>query len=129
MQSKYLLIAIAAFAVATTDVHAYVESEELDRLGFTPVQIEALAEARELKNRGEANKARNVLFKAGIDEEKIVALRELRNSKQKSISESVNDNDYNAFLKAIKTTPLVDIINDENEFQHFRYIHDQHNKK
>ena len=49
MQSKSLLIAIAAFAVTTTGVQAYGGTKILNRAGLSENQIEAIEEARELK--------------------------------------------------------------------------------
>ncbi len=74
---KALLIAIAAFAVTATGVQAYVGNEQLNKAGFSEQQIQALVQARELKSQGEIDKARDVLLKAGFDEEKVANLREV----------------------------------------------------
>ncbi len=77
MKSKSLLIAVAAFAVTATGVQAHVGIGQLSRAGFTTNQIEAFSEARELRAKGEVEKARDVLLDAGVDEKKLNTLRKI----------------------------------------------------
>lgn len=68
MQSKSLLIAIAAFAATAGSVQAYGGSELLQKAGLTAVQISAFETAREKRQAGDMTGARDVLVEAGVDE-------------------------------------------------------------
>lgn len=120
MQSKSLLIAIAAFAVTATGAQAYVGTSQLQKAGFTTVQIEALLEARELKAQGEDKKARDKLLEAGVDEEKMKKLRLLSHHSHKKLHEVVLSGDYEAFKEMVRDTPLNDIITSKENFEQFK---------
>ncbi len=124
MQSKSLLIAIAAFAVTASGAQAYIGSTSL----LSSNQVAAFAEARELKEKGEVVKARDVLIKAGIDEETISDLRKANKESRQAIKVAVTDNDYAAFKLAAANSPLIDIITTEEDFQLFRQAHELHGK-
>jgi hypothetical protein len=74
MQSKSFLIAVAAFALTATSVHAHVGQDLLKEAGLNEKQIEAFAEARELKKSGKITKARDVLVEAGVTEDTLKAI-------------------------------------------------------
>lgn len=124
MQSKSLLIAIAAFAVTATGAQAYIGTEQLNRAGFSENQIEAFSEARELRLKGEKEKARDVLLKAGVDQEKLENLRKVSHTSHQALRSAIENTDYEAFKKAIIGTPLADIINTEADFLYFKEAHD-----
>jgi len=73
MQSKALLIAVAAFAVTATGVHAFGDTL-LTKAGLNQEQITAVHEARELKKAGDFVAARDLLADAGITEDEIRAI-------------------------------------------------------
>jgi hypothetical protein len=123
MQSKSLLIAIAAFAVTATGAQAYIGNEQLNRAGFSLTQIEALNEARELKSKGETEKARDVLLEAGVDEDKLDNLRKVSHNSHYRIHKAVIEDNYNDFKVAIEGTPLADIITTKDDFEYFRQAH------
>lgn len=88
VQSKSLLIAIAAFALTTNGALAY-SGEVLERAGLTESQRNAFETARELRANGDNEKARDVLVDAGIDTSVIERVRtvvstELQNQKDVS---------------------------------------------
>jgi hypothetical protein len=87
-------------------------------------QQAAFAEARELKEKGEIEKARDVLVKAGIDEETISTLRKANKNSRNVISAAVEENDYEAFREAAKNSPLLDIITTKSDFELFVKAHD-----
>jgi len=124
MHSKSLLIAIAAFAVTASGVHAYVGNKHLNKAGFSQHQIEALAEARELKSQGEVEKARDLLLKVGVDEKKLEALRKISHKSHRELHEAVENSDFEGFRKAIVGTPLEDIVVTEDDFKLFKEAHD-----
>lgn len=68
MKSKPFLIAIAAFAVTATGAQAFGGTAVLERAGLTNRQIAAFEIAREKREAGDKEGARDVLFDAGIDE-------------------------------------------------------------
>ncbi len=61
MQSKSLLIAIAAFAVTATGVQAYGGMKILEKAGLSEEQISAFETARELRQSGDIAGARDAL--------------------------------------------------------------------
>lgn len=123
MQSKSLLIAIAAFAVTATGAQAYIGTEQLSRAGFTSHQIEAFSEARELKAKGQVEKARDVLLEAGVDEKKLNTLRKVSHDTHHKLYLSIKHDDYESFKTAVAGTPLDDIITTEIDFTQFRQAH------
>lgn len=124
MQSKSLLIAIAAFAVTATSAQAYVGTRYLQAAGLTTTQQAALEEARTLRRQGETEKAKNVLLEAGLDDEAMEALREAMRASREAMHDAVEAEDYEAFKEAIEGTPLADLITTEADFKQFVKAHE-----
>jgi len=123
MQSKSLLIALAAFAVTTTGAQAHVSNKYFNQAGLTSSQVQALSQARNLRQKGEIEKARDVLMGAGVTQETIDSLRHATRSAQSDIDVAIEKEDFSSFRQAILGTPLYDIINTEADFAHFREVH------
>lgn len=123
MQSKSLLIAIAAFAVTATGAQAYVGAKYLADSGLSTTQVEALKEARDLKKHGEVDKARDLLVEAGITEEVMESLRAAAHASHEAIHKAVEDNNYAAFVEAVAGTPLAESIDSEADFALFVQAH------
>jgi hypothetical protein len=121
MQSKSLLIAIAAFAVTATGAQAYVGNHYSQQMGLSSVQIQAFQQARDLRRKGEVEKARDVLVKAGVDEK---TMSSLRHASHEAIHEAVKQNDFAAFQAAVVGTPLYDLVNTEADFALFKQAHE-----
>lgn len=121
MQSKSLLIAIAAFAVTATGAQAYVGTHYSQQLGLSTVQVQAFQQARDLRRKGEVEKARDVLVQAGVDENTMASLR---HASHEAIQEAVEANDFAAFQDAVEGTPLYDLVNTEEDFALFRQAHE-----
>lgn len=124
MNSKSLLIAIAAFAVTATGAQAYVGTKTLTRAGLSSEQITALEEARTLRAEGEVEKARNVLVEAGVDEAALAAIRDAARAAREAMHNAVEAGDYEAFREAVAETPLADIVTTEADFELFREAHE-----
>ena len=123
MQSKSLLIAIAAFAVTATGAQAYVGTQQLSRAGFTSDQIDAFSEARELKAKGQVEKARDVLLDAGVDENKLNTLRKISHDTHHKLHLALKQDDYESFKVTASGTPLDSIITTEIDFAQLRQAH------
>lgn len=123
MQSKSLLIAIAAFAVTATGAQAFVGTNYLNQSSLSIEQVEAFNEARELRRKGEVEKARDVLLEAGVNEETVASLRRASHSSYLAIHEAVVAGDFAAFKKAVEGTPLYDIVTTEADFELFKQAH------
>ncbi len=124
MNSKSLLIAIAAFAVTATGAQAYMTPQKLGRAGFSEVQVEALTQARDLRQRGKYEAARDLLVEAGIDENALVKLKQVAKTIQSEVDRAVVANDFEAFKAAVAGTPLADIVTSESDFADFRAAHE-----
>ena len=124
MQSKSLLIAIAAFAVTATGAQAFVGTNYLNQSGLSTQQVEAFTQARELRRKGEVEKARDLLLEAGVTEETLKSLRKASRESHEAIHNAIKDGDFEVFRKAIEGTPLYDIINTEEDFKQFREAHE-----
>lgn len=124
MQSKSLLIAIAAFAVTATGVHAYAGTKIPSRVGLNEDQIEALQEARELQALGDVTAARDRLLKAGITDDNLRRLHRAAMQSQSALQTALENNDYKAFRLAVVDLPLADIITTEEDFRQFKEAHD-----
>lgn len=124
MQSKSLLIAIAALAVTATGVHAHAGGSLLYRAQLSENQRAAIQEAAQLRAEGNITAARDVLVEAGIDESALAALRRAKSESHLVIHRAVEANDYQAFIKAIAGTPLADVITSEADFALFKEAHD-----
>tara|TARA_B100000508_G_C11461072_1_gene279284 strand:- start:36 stop:656 length:621 start_codon:yes stop_codon:yes gene_type:complete len=127
MKSKSLLIAVAAFAVTTTGALAYNDSV-LQNSGLSDEQIAALQEARDLRQSGDKEAARDLLAEAGIGEDELRSLHqaahEARDERREAIHEAIENNDFDAFLVAITDSPLADIITTEDDFDTFKEAHE-----
>ncbi len=124
MQSKSLLIAIAAFAVTATGAQAFVGTNYLNQAGLSSGQVQAFTQARELRRKGEVEKARDVLVEAGVTEETLASLRKASKASHSAIHEAVESGDFNAFKEAAEGTPLYDIVNTKEDFVLFKQAHD-----
>jgi len=124
MQSKSLLIAIAAFALTATNTYAYSNASVLKRAGLTDSQIEAFAEARELRESGNLDAARDTLIEAGVTESTLKAIREASRDYRQEVVEAIKNNDYQAFRSAIADSPLADIMTSEYDFAQLVEAHE-----
>lgn len=124
MYSKSLLIAIAAFALTATGVNAYGGIKVLGRAGLTDDQVEAIEEARELREMGDYTGARDKLVKAGVTDDTLKNVHRATNEVRIAIEEALNNNDFKAFKVAIADLPLADIITSKEDFQQFKEAHD-----
>lgn len=123
MQSKSLLIAIAAFAVTATGVHAYSGSPLMNRAGLTKVQKEAIEEARELRAAGDHTAARDRLVAAGITDEQLRVMHKIASETKSAIHQAILDKDYAAFQRAVVGLPLADIVTSQADFEQFCEAH------
>lgn len=124
MQSKSLLIAIAAFALTTTGAQAFVGDKYFNQSGLSVEQIQAFSHARELQQNGDKEGARNLLLKAGVTAETMDSLRVAAHASHDAIHAAVLAGDYAAFKGAIAGTPLNDIITSEEDFVLFKQAHE-----
>jgi hypothetical protein len=120
MQSKSLLIAIAAFAVTTSGVFAYSGDNVLDRANLSEEQKTAITRAREFKQNGDLDAARDSLVQAGIDEKVLKKLHEARHQVELEMQAALAAGDYKAFIASISETPLADLITSEADFEQFK---------
>lgn len=125
MQSKSLLVAIAAFAVTATGVQAYGGSKTFNRAGLNEDQVEAIEEARHLRATGDLTAARDKLAEAGIDETALQSIRRAADETRNVIHEALMAGDYEAFKEAVADSPLGDIITSESDFQQFQEARQQ----
>ena len=127
MNTKSLLIPAAAFAVAVTGVQAY-DSTVLEDAGLNDDQIAAFEAAKELRQDGDREGARDLLAEAGIDEDILQSIKETMQAKKRSrrseIHEAVDSQNYEAFMDAVEGSPLSDIINSEADFELFVEAHE-----
>lgn len=119
MKSKPFLIAIAAFAVTATGVQAFQGTEILQRAGLTDEQIEAFETARELRESGDANAARDALLEAGVDEKALRSVRQAMHKQRDAIRDAASANDYDAFKIAVAGTPLAEAVDTKEDFEKF----------
>lgn len=124
MQSKSLLIAIAAFAVTATGVHAYGGTKVLTRAGLSEEQVSAIERAQELRGMGNLTAARNKLAEAGVTEETLLSIRRAAKETKDSMRQALRDGDYYAFKEAVSDSPLGDIITSEADFEQYRKAYD-----
>lgn len=124
MQSKSLLIAIAAFAVTTTGVHAYNGAKILNRVGLSDEQKSALTQAQELKESGDYNAARDLLEEAGIDGRILRSIDRARHAVHAEMVAALTTGDYTAFRAAVEGSPLADLITTRDDFETFREAHE-----
>lgn len=124
MNSKSLLIAIAAFAVTSTGAQAFVGGNYLAQAGLTQTQIEAFTQARELRMKGKSDEARDLLLEAGLDEETLDSIRDAARAAREAVHTAIENNDFAAFRTATEGTPLYDIITTEADFKLFVEAHE-----
>ena len=124
MQSKSLLIAIAAFAVTATGVQAYGGVEMLNRAGLDDSQVVAIQEAKELRESGDLTGARDRLVDAGIAEGELRSMRKAAKMSHEGMQEALEEGDFDAFLESVSGSPLADIITSEADFEQFKAAHD-----
>jgi hypothetical protein len=124
MQSKSLLIAVAAFAVTATGVHAYGGSTMLNRAGLTKDQAAAIEEAQELRATGDFVAARDKLAAAGITEETLQAMHKASKQTRSAVQEAIAAGDYLAFKAAAADSPLADIVTTKEDFQQLVEVHE-----
>lgn len=126
MNSKSLLIAIAALALTATGAQAF-SSNALITAGLTAEQQAAFEVARELRLEGDMTAARDILVEAGIDAETLEkvrsAMHEERDAHRAAIKAALEANDFTAFTSVIAGTPLSDVITTEEDFQSFKQAH------
>jgi len=127
MKAKSILIPIAAFALTATGVSAF-NSDVLIKAGLTDEQRSAFEVARELREEGDKDGARDILIEAGIDESVIervrTAMHEYRQENRGAIHDAVENKDYEAFKVAIEGSPVADIVTTEADFDLFVEAHD-----
>lgn len=127
MNSKSLLIAIAALALTATGAQAF-SSNALITAGLTEEQQAAFEVARELREDGDVTAARDVLVEAGIDEDTLAkvrtAMHEERHAQHEAMKAALEANDFAAFITAIADSPLADVITTEEDFQSFKEAHE-----
>lgn len=124
MQSKSLLIAIAAFAVTATGVQAYGGMKVLEKAGLSEEQISAFETAHELRKSGDIEGARNALLEAGVDETTLQAVHEASKEMRDAMHQALEDGDYEAFKAAVAGTPLAETIDTEADFEKFVEAHE-----
>lgn len=123
-QSKSLLIALAAFAVTTTGVHAYGGAKILDRAGLTEAQKAAIVEAEELKATGNVDAARWRLEDAGIDGSVLRSIDQVRHMAHQEMLAALAKGDFDAFTAAVAGSPLAELITSQADFDDFRAAHE-----
>ena len=122
--SKSMLIAVAAFAVTATGVHAFGSTELLTKAGLTDEQVIAVQEAQELKASGDITGAKETLEAAGITKETFKQVREVAKEAKQAVHAAVEAGDYEAFKIAVADSPLADIITTEADFEQFVEAHE-----
>lgn len=124
MNSKSLLIAIAAFAVTATGAQAFVSTDYLNRAGLSVTQVDALTQARDLRIKGKSSEARDLLLEAGVNEETLASLRKATHEAKDALHKAILDKDFEAFREAVKGTPLYDLVTTPADFELFCEAHD-----
>ncbi len=121
-----LLIPLAAFAVSLTGATT-LSPDLMRRAGLNEDQISAFEEAKELKEAGDFDKARDVLMSAHIDEGVMEQLREAMRERRQdhdiAIKAAVEAKDYESFKAAAAGSPLGEIIDSRAEFDRFVEAH------
>jgi len=122
--SKSLFVAVAAFAVTASGVHAFGSTELLTRAGLSDEQVVAVQEAQELKVMGDMRGAREVLESAGVTKQTMQQIREAAKEAKRAVHAAVEANDYDAFVVAVADSPLADVITNQAEFNQFVEAHE-----
>ena len=121
--SKSLFVAVAAFAVTASGVHAFGSAELLTKAGLTDEQVIAVQEAQELKASGDIKRAKETLESAGVTRDTMKNIREVAKEAKRAVHAAVEANDYEAFKVAVVDSPLAEIITTEAEFAEFVEAH------
>ncbi len=122
--SKAYIVALAAFALTATGVHAYSGAKILQRAGLSEQQVEAFAEAHDLRQAGNIEKARNVLAKAGVTEDTITSIKQAAKAAKIAIHNAIETNDYELFREVVAGSPLSDIVVTEADFAELVLAHE-----
>ena len=123
MKSKPFLIAIAAFAVTATGVQAFGNSQMLEQAGLSEEQISAFEIAREKRELGDFEGARDALVEAGVDEDVLQSVHKAIHKNREAMYKALEATDYEGFRSAIAGTPLADVIDNEEDFKQFAKAH------
>lgn len=122
-KSTSLFIAVAAFAVTASGVHAFSSPELLIKAGLTDEQVVAIQEAQEFKATGDVAAAKETLKAAGITKETMRQIREVAKEAKQAVRDAVSAGDYEAFKVAIVDSPLADLVTNEADFIQFVEAH------
>lgn len=129
MVNKYVVVPIAAFALSATAASAF-SPEVLQKLDIdlSEEQISALEEARELRQDGEWEEAKDLLEEAGLSKEDVIeirqSMRDYRMEHREAVREAIEEGDYEAFLTAVVDTPMADVIDTVGEFDLLQEAHE-----
>lgn len=117
---KQIMIPVAAFALTVTGASAFSGNGWLKNVDLTDAQVSALEQAKEIRTSAH-DKAEQVLTDAGIDKEKMnevrSAMHEGRMEHHEAVETAIENNDYNAFVAAIRDTPLAEKITSRADFE------------
>jgi hypothetical protein len=122
-KSKSLFIAVAAFAVTASGVHAFGSTELLTKAGLTDDQVIAIQEAQELKATGHIDAAKETLDAAGVTKETMRSIREVAKKAKEAVHVAVEAEDYDAFSVAVADSPLAEVITTKSDFAQFVEAH------
>lgn len=122
--SKSLFVAVAAFAVTASGVHAFGSTEILTKAGLSDDQVVAVQEAQELKASGDVEAAKETLKSAGITKETMSQIREVAKEAKQAVKDAIEAGDYNAFVLAVGDSPLADVVETEADFNQFVEAHE-----
>jgi hypothetical protein len=123
-KSTSLFIAVAAFAVTASGVHAFSSPELLIKAGLSDDQVVAIQEAQELKATGDMAAAKETLEAAGITKETMRQIREVAKEAKQAVRDALKAGDYQAFKAAIVDSPLEELITNETDFNQFMAAHE-----
>ncbi len=124
MKSKPFLIAIAAFAVTATGVQAFGGTQMLERAGLSEKQISAFEIAKERREEGDLEGARDALVEAGVDEDVLKSLHQVLRENRDAMHKALEDANYEAFKAVAVGTPIADAIDTEDDFMLFVKAHE-----
>lgn len=124
MKSKPFLVAIAAFAVTATGVQAFGNTQMLERAGLSGKKISAFEIAREKREAGDFEGARDVLVEAGVDEDVLKSMHQVMHESREALRKALEDADYEAFNLAALGSPLAEVIDTEDDFRQFVQAHE-----
>lgn len=124
---KQLFVPVAAFAVTVTSVAAFQNTDwSAVDIDLSDTEVAALEEAQEIRQAAH-EEAQSVLEDAGIDEERLEAIRkalhEKRQGNREAIHAALEANDYDAFIAAAENSPLATAITTKADFTKFVEAH------